>query len=34
MGEAALALPMLVFRQYCAAHTRAAAALSQVAGAN
>jgi hypothetical protein len=34
MGEGALALPMPVFREYCTAHTRAAAAFSQVAGPN
>jgi hypothetical protein len=34
MGEAARALPMPVFREYCTAHTRAAAAFSQVAGPN
>jgi hypothetical protein len=34
MGEAALDLPMPVFREYCTAHTRAAAAFSQVAGSS
>jgi hypothetical protein len=34
MGEAARALPMPVFREYCTAHTRAAGAFSQVAGPN